>query len=118
VVGGYKKGSVVWIEKFSFDAVSRWHAPIDFLFIDGDHSEAGVNQDWENWHRFVVPGGVVAFHDASTFPGGWPEADWGPVRLVNRLFRDHGLAEWTLVEVVDSLVVVERLKKGCESKSE
>lgn len=118
VVGGYKKGSVVWIEKFSFDAVNRWHAPIDFLFIDGDHSEAGVNQDWENWHRFVVPGGVVAFHDASTFPGGWPQDDWGPVRLVNKLFRDQGLPEWTIAEEVDSLVVVERLKTGCESKTE
>jgi predicted O-methyltransferase YrrM len=116
VVGESKKGSVVWIEKFSFDAVSHWHTAIDFLFIDGDHSEAGVNQDWEEWHRFVVPGGVVAFHDASTFSGGWPRDDWGPVRLVNRLFRGQGLAQWTIVDEVDSLVVIKRIKTNCESK--
>ena len=27
----------------------------------------------------VMPGGIVAFHDAATFAGGWPQPDWGPV---------------------------------------
>jgi len=118
VVRGYNNGSVVWIEKFSFDAARGWVAPIDFLFIDGDHSETGVSQDWENWHRFVVPGGVVAFHDASTFSGGWPQDDWGLVKLVNRFFRDQSLPGWRIVDEVDSLVVVERLKTGPESRTE
>jgi predicted O-methyltransferase YrrM len=37
--------------------------PIDFLFIDGDHSYEGVRQDWEMYHDLVRPGGLVAFHD-------------------------------------------------------
>jgi predicted O-methyltransferase YrrM len=34
--------------------------PFDFLFIDGDHSEAGVRQDWEAYSPLAK---VIAFHD-------------------------------------------------------
>lgn len=37
--------------------------PIDFLFIDGDHSYEGVKQDFEMYSPFVRPGGIIAFHD-------------------------------------------------------
>lgn len=36
---------------------------LDFLFIDGDHSYDGVKADFEDYSKFVRPGGVVAFHD-------------------------------------------------------
>jgi predicted O-methyltransferase YrrM len=36
---------------------------LDFLFIDGDHSEDGVRKDWEMYGPLVRPGGIVAFHD-------------------------------------------------------
>jgi hypothetical protein len=55
-----------------------------------------------------MPGGIVAFHDASLFPGGWTQKDWGPVKLVSGFFRDHGLPGWKIVQEVDSLVVVQR----------
>ncbi len=38
-------------------------AELDFLFIDGDHSYAGVKQDFEFYSRFVKRGGVIALHD-------------------------------------------------------
>jgi len=38
-------------------------APIDVLFIDGDHSYAGVRADFELWSPLVRPGGLVLFHD-------------------------------------------------------
>jgi hypothetical protein len=112
VVGNRRNGSVVWVEKFSFDAVIGWNDKIDFLFLDGDHSEEGIQRDWEEWHRFVVPGGIVAFHDAAVFPGGWTRPDWGPVKLVDRFFRNSGLPEWRIVREVDSLVIVQRLQVG------
>ena len=37
--------------------------PVDFLFIDGDHTEAGVSQDYEFYSPLVRPGGLIAFHD-------------------------------------------------------
>lgn len=108
VVDDIRIGRVAWINRFSFEAAKDWVDPIDFLFIDGDHSETGVQQDWDDWHRHMVPGGIVAFHDAAVFPGGWPQPDWGPVRVVNRLFRSQTSSGWKIVQEVDSLVVVQR----------
>lgn len=36
---------------------------VDFLFIDGDHTDAGVTQDYNDYREFVRPGGLIAFHD-------------------------------------------------------
>ena len=40
--------------------------PVDMVFIDGDHSYAGVLCDWLLYHKMVRPGGIVAFHDVAT----------------------------------------------------
>ena len=37
--------------------------PLDFLFIDGDHSYDGVANDFELYSPLVRPGGLIAFHD-------------------------------------------------------
>lgn len=42
--------------------------PVDFLFIDGDHSYDGVRADFELYAPLVRPGGLVAFHDVSPTP--------------------------------------------------
>ena len=36
---------------------------VDFLFIDGDHTESGVEADYYAYRDFVRPGGLIAFHD-------------------------------------------------------
>ena len=36
---------------------------VDFLFIDGDHTESGVEADYNDYHHLVRPGGIIAFHD-------------------------------------------------------
>ena len=41
---------------------------LDFLFLDGDHSEEAVESDLSAWLPKVKPGGVVAMHDI-----GWAE---------------------------------------------
>jgi predicted O-methyltransferase YrrM len=110
-VASCSRGKVVWIEKFSYDAIREWTAPIDLIVIDGDHSDAGVERDWNDWSRFVKPGGVVIFHDACLFPGGWTRPDYGPVKLVNRLFRANLSSGWTIAEEVHSLLVIERRSK-------
>jgi hypothetical protein len=76
--------------------------------LDGDHSEEAVWRDWNDWHRFVIPGGIVAFHDARIFPGGWTHPEHGPIKAVNALFRTGRLKSWEILREVDSLVVVQR----------
>ena len=36
---------------------------VDFLFIDGDHSESGVTADFYDYKMLVREGGIIAFHD-------------------------------------------------------
>jgi cephalosporin hydroxylase len=36
---------------------------VDFLFIDGDHTEQGVSADYHDYKAFVRPGGLIGFHD-------------------------------------------------------
>lgn len=38
-------------------------AQVDFLFIDGDHTEAGVEADYRTYRHLVREGGIIAFHD-------------------------------------------------------
>ena len=98
---------VVWIEEFSHHAVRR-NSPIDFLLIDGDHRESAVEQDWLDWSPHLVERGVVVFHDARVFQNGWTSPDFGPVRFVDRVFRNNPSSAWTIVHEVDSLVVVRK----------
>lgn len=44
-------------------AFAKEHAPYDFLFIDANHTEAGVTADFIDYGPLVRPGGLLAFHD-------------------------------------------------------
>lgn len=105
-IGGGPGARTVWLESFSQDAARDWRTPLDFLLIDGDHREAAVAQDWHDWQPHVIPGGIVAFHDARLFPHGWTSPDYGPLRFVDRFFRHANTAPWAIVDEVDSLVFV------------
>jgi predicted O-methyltransferase YrrM len=50
----------------SADAAAIVRGPVELLFIDGDHSFAGVKRDAEIWLPRVMDGGVVMFHDVAT----------------------------------------------------
>jgi predicted O-methyltransferase YrrM len=66
---------------------------IEFLFIDGDHSLAGVSRDFEVYAPLVAPGGLIAFHDIVEHPE-------YPVCQVDRLWRrlreDHRHVEFVV----------------------
>ncbi len=44
---------------------------VDFVFVDGDHSEDGVRGDIEAWVQHIKDGGIIIFHDYS--PKTWPK---------------------------------------------
>jgi predicted O-methyltransferase YrrM len=46
----------------SIQKVLQGH-PLDFLFIDGDHSYEGARKDFAMYSPLVRSGGLVAFHD-------------------------------------------------------
>lgn len=46
-----------------------WNRPIDFLYIDGDHSYKGVQADILGWAPYVKAGGTILGHDYEVEPG-------------------------------------------------
>lgn len=53
------------IAKGSAEAAADWNRTIDLLFIDGDHTLAGVRRDFEGFERWLSPESLVVFHDSS-----------------------------------------------------
>jgi len=64
--------------------------PLDFLFIDGDHSYEGVKRDFELYSPLVRPDGLIALHDINPDSGGADGRISGEVpRFWEELSRTH-----------------------------
>lgn len=63
--------------------------PLDFLFIDGDHTYAGVRRDFEMYSPLVRSGGLVAFHDIASHNDPTCQVD----RFWNELKPHHDCTE-------------------------
>lgn len=50
-------------------AVTDLSPTYDWLFIDADHSYAGVSVDWQTYAPLVPVGGVIVLHDINARPG-------------------------------------------------
>jgi predicted O-methyltransferase YrrM len=78
---------------------------VDFVFIDGDHSEHGLLADWRAWSPLIEAGGIVALHDSRSTPER-PIDDAGSVKVTNDvILRDE---RFSVVDTVDSLTVLQR----------
>jgi hypothetical protein len=103
-----------WHLEPSQDAGRRWATPVDLVFVDGDHSLETCRLDWEQFSRWVQPGGVVVFHDArQDKPGGegLPGEGGvpGPTETVDELFRGPGAIDgWRIRAELHTTVAVER----------
>jgi predicted O-methyltransferase YrrM len=101
---------VHWHVDLSVDVASTWHEPVDLVFIDGDHSEAGCEADWLSWNSLVQEGGRVVFHDARAGePGG--RGLPGPTAVVERYLRS-GLEDGWEIEAESDATVVARRSAG------
>jgi predicted O-methyltransferase YrrM len=99
----HQRGRAILLRRWSHEAAAGWSTPIDFLFIDGDHSWTGIDRDWRSWSGHVLSGGVVALHDSRSLSG-VPDLDsvryTSDVILADPRFR--------LIDNVESLSVLER----------
>jgi predicted O-methyltransferase YrrM len=51
------------------EGAAQFKGQIGLLFVDADHSYAGVDADLRAWLPYVLPGGVVVLHDVGDWPG-------------------------------------------------
>jgi len=100
--------TVVWHPALSVDVAATWTGDVDLLFIDGDHSEAGCELDWDAWSRFVPVGGRVVFHDAREGRQGGRGLP-GPTAVVDRRVRIDGASQWEIEAEADRTVTARRV---------
>ncbi len=65
--------------------------PVDFLFIDGDHSYAGVKLDFEMYGGLVRSGGLIAFHDIAPNPD---VPEYGVAKFWQEVKKSHNAREF------------------------
>jgi glycosyltransferase involved in cell wall biosynthesis len=103
-------GTVRWLRMTGSDAARAYAAssaePVDFVFIDGDHTYEGLRGDWEGWSGLVAAGGVVALHD-SRVTEDRPIHDAGSVVFTREVIaRDPRFA---VADCVETLTVLRRV---------
>jgi predicted O-methyltransferase YrrM len=96
--------NLVYIRGLSQDVGRRFDLPIDFLFIDADHSYEAVKMDWKEWFPKVKKGGYIALHDSK-------QAVNSPEPLGSMRFYSEDVPKLDGIrecDGVDSLVVLQR----------
>jgi predicted O-methyltransferase YrrM len=106
LAGSGLEDDVVVIVGRSAQLARLWRTPLGLLFIDGGHTEAAAQADYQGWARWVAPGGALAIHDVFPDPadGGRP-----PYHIYLRALASGAFTE---VAVTGSLRVLERTGKG------
>ena len=97
---------VIAIVGRSADVARLWRAPLGMVFIDGGHTEAAAQSDYEGWAPHVARGGALAIHDVFPDPadGGRP-----PYHIYLRALASGAFTE---VAVEGSLRLLERTGEG------
>lgn len=94
---------VIPIVKTSEEAEKDWDfKPIEFLWIDGNHEYEMVKLDYEKWSPYLIDGGIIAFHDTTTWIG--------PSKVVEEnLFKSK---TFIVFERIDSITFAQKVKQN------
>ena len=80
-----------------------WRTPLQFLFIDGGHTDEAAQKDFDGWAKWVAVGGALVIHDVFPDPNDGGQA---PYRIYRRAL-DSG--EFREVAVTGSMRLLERV---------
>lgn len=114
-VGKSMNGMVEFIKTIGADAANQYRQhglpAVEFMFIDGDHSWAGIEADWTGWSPLIAPGGLVALHDSRSYPG--REVTLDSVRYTQEVIRSD--LRFEVIEETDSVTVLRKHPEFAES---
>ena len=106
-----RRGRVVFVKTLGKHAPAIYRVvtnrPVEFIFIDGDHTYGGIQGDWEAWRNLIAPQGVVAFHDSQPIRNMALGIIEGSVRYVREVVMND--PRFRLRRVVDSTSFFERV---------
>jgi len=95
--------NLFFLKGLSHDVAASFQLPIDFLFIDADHSYGAVKTDWSSWCPKMVEGGIIALHDSKIAPN-------SPVPVGTMRFYAEDIptfSQVTELDSVDSLTILQ-----------
>lgn len=109
---------VIPVLKTSHETVRNWKQPISLLWIDGNHDYIYVKMDFLLWEKYLINGGVIAFHDSRASTNivsarGVPLAikpNAGPLRVVKKYILRS--PRFNKVNVIDSITIAEKVKNA------
>jgi predicted O-methyltransferase YrrM len=90
----------------SADVARLWRMPLGMLFIDGGHTDAAAQWDYEGWAPWVAADGALAIHDVFPDPADGGQA---PFRIYQRALASGAFTE---VRREGSLRILERTADG------
>ena len=103
------RGNIQWVRKTGAEAAREYAQAggkrVDFVFIDGVHTYAGLKEDWEAWNPLVAPQGIVALHDSRSSSERFIE-DAGSVIFTREVIMCDPRFE--VVETVDTLTILQK----------
>lgn len=80
----YDKDRYKFIRRTSISAAEKVNTPLDFVYIDGNHSYEFVKQDIETWFPKIKPGGLCLGDD-------WldpHQGEWGELKGLHMAVRE------------------------------
>ena len=81
--------------------VVREH-PIGLLWLDGDHRFESVSREFDALGPFIVPGGLVGFHDSLN-------EELGPIKVIRNILTSGG---YQVLTQTGSTTVLQKSSKG------
>lgn len=104
-------GIIRWVRSTGVEAARNQSSldlgPVDFIFIDGDHSFDGLRSDWEAWSPLIAPGGIVMLHDSCSSATRQIDEAGSAIYTRDVIRRD---VRFKTIEVVDTLTVLQRVE--------
>jgi predicted O-methyltransferase YrrM len=79
-----------------------WRTPLQFLFIDGGHTDEAAQKDFNGWAKWVAVGGALVIHDVFPNPDDGGQA---PYRIYRRALETGAFRE---VAATGSMRLLER----------
>lgn len=104
------------IKKTSKDAFRNWNKPISLLWIDGNHSYSFVKLDFLLWEKYLIEGGLIAFHDTENAKNLLSSRNYrilknnGPATIVEKDLKNSG--RFCIMGKVDSITYAKKIKKA------
>lgn len=98
---------VNFVRDYSWNIAPTWFLPLDFLFIDGDHTYQAVKRDYYEWTPRLKVGGLLAVHDSRMSRPGGAGFHPGPSQMAHEEIYSHP-EKWEIVGEAFSLTLARK----------